>query len=211
MLWFMFSDSDQIRGFRARISNCSDPSSDRLIVLAMATVPGVDAQVGPSLPPAKRSNPEEEEYREIVKKNRIEEDKPVVEEDSSEEDDLLDENDLQEYYRAVAESEGYDCGDLSKYKFQYWMLSPMSKVEHEEIKGFVVEALNGYNKNEGTQLVFEMIEKANIATPCVATYYVTYVVKGSEDGDRPKTFQCRIHEFLQGFEVEQIRPKPAAA
>ncbi|XP_031395414.1 uncharacterized protein LOC116206747 isoform X3 [Punica granatum] len=162
-------------------------------VLAMATVPGVDAQVGPSLPPAKRSNPEEEEYREIVKKNRIEEDKPVVEEDSSEEDD------------------GYDCGDLSKYKFQYWMLSPMSKVEHEEIKGFVVEALNGYNKNEGTQLVFEMIEKANIATPCVATYYVTYVVKGSEDGDRPKTFQCRIHEFLQGFEVEQIRPKPAAA
>ncbi|PKI44878.1 hypothetical protein CRG98_034826 [Punica granatum] len=136
---------------------------------------------------------------------------PKVEEDSSEEDDLLDENDLQEYYRAVAESEGYDCGDLSKYKFQYWMLAPMPKAKHEDIKGFVVAALNGYNMDKGTQLVFESIEKATIAMSGVATYYITFVVKDPEDGDHPKTFQCCIHEMLQGFEAEQIRPKPPAA
>ncbi|XP_031398329.1 uncharacterized protein LOC116208898 isoform X2 [Punica granatum] len=174
----------------------------------MATVPGVDARAGPSLPPAKRSYPEEEECvdREIVKKNRIEENMPKVEEDSSEEDDMK----VIEYEDSD-DDEGYDCGDLSKYKFQYWMLAPMPKAKHEDIKGFVVAALNGYNMDKGTQLVFESIEKATIAMSGVATYYITFVVKDPEDGDHPKTFQCCIHEMLQGFEAEQIRPKPPAA
>ncbi|CAA7062473.1 unnamed protein product [Microthlaspi erraticum] len=154
-------------------------------------------------------------------KDEPEEVKLLMERIRGKEEDLGHNHTVRDEYALINEqirnSQGFDV-DFSKFRYLFdffpAFLDETDVADAPETDGeffgrLCKEAIEDYNKKEGTSFEFVEVEKANVYSNSGYVYFITFVAKDTRDHNQTKIFQAKvIHVYCREIEHSFCRLKP---
>lgn len=117
---------------------------------------------------------------------------------------------LDEYLRQIDESDGFNVMHFPR-SFACGQICPILDMERDgqHLKSYSLLALQQYNDQEKTNLVFVKVVKANWEGVAGIKYYITFDVKDPDAVDgRTMEFQASVWNGISETTVDFCRPKP---